>query len=118
MYVNENNPNLWDFEILDGVNFKCCNRIHPLKQRDVQELVDICAKDSGIDELIIYGSSTEFRCNSRSDIDAVVVRNDGKKIVSDGFFEINSEIDLIFSVGERLKKILWEHGVSVYRRDE
>ena len=35
--INENNPNLWDFEILDGVSFMNCNRIHPLKQKEIQK---------------------------------------------------------------------------------
>ena len=61
-------------------------------------------------------SSVEFRCNSKSDIDMVVIRNDGYKKVPNDFFEINSDVDILFDIGERLKKILWEHGVLVYRR--
>lgn len=72
--INENNPNLWDFEILDGVSFMNCNRIHPLKQKEIQKLVNSCAEDNGLDALIIFGSSVEFRCNSKSDIDMVVIR--------------------------------------------
>ena len=71
--INENNPNLWDFEILDGVSFMNCNRIHPLKQKEIQKLVNSCAEDNGLDALIIFGSSVEFRCNSKSDIDMVYV---------------------------------------------
>lgn len=78
--------------------------------------VNICKEDNHILELIVFGSSTEFRCSSRSDIDLVVVRDDNKVEISEDFFSINSEIDLLFFVGERLKKILWEHGVSVFRR--
>lgn len=114
--INENNPNLWDFEILDGVNFMNCNRIHPLKQKEIQKLVNSCAEDNGLDALIIFGSSVEFRCNSKSDIDMVVIRNDGYKKVPNIFFEINSDVDILFDIGERLKKILWERGVLVYRR--
>ena len=114
--INENNPNLWDFEILDGVSFMNCNRINPLKQKEIQNLVNSCAEDNGLDALIIFGSSVEFRCNSKSDIDMVVIRNDGYKKVPNDFFEINSDVDILFDIGERLKKILWEHGVLVYRR--
>lgn len=114
--INENNPNLWDFEILDCVSFMNCNRIHPLKQKEIQKLVNSCAEDNGLDALIIFGSSVEFRCNSKSDIDMVVIRNDGCKKVPNVFFEINSDVDILFDIGERLKKILWEHGVLVYRR--
>jgi len=46
----------------------------------------------------------------------VVIRNDGYKKVPNDFFEINSDVDILFDIGERLKKILWEHGVLVYRR--
>ena len=67
--INENNPNLWDFEILDCVNFMNCNRIHPLKQKEIQKLVNSCAEDNGLDALIIFGSSVEFRCSSKSDIE-------------------------------------------------
>ena len=93
-----------------------CNRIHPLKQKEIQKLVNSCAEDNGLDALIIFGSSVEFRCNSKSDIDMVVIRNDGYKKVPNDFFEINSDVDILFDIGERLKKILWEHGVLVYRR--
>ena len=116
MYVNESNQNLWDFEVLEGITFLNCNRIHPLKQKEIQILVDACDRDEYIQELIVFGSSTEFRCNSHSDIDLVVIRKDNKVEVPEDFFIINSEVDILFSVGEQLKEILWEHGVTVFRR--
>ncbi|MDD5949752.1 MAG: hypothetical protein PUC39_08520 [Lachnospiraceae bacterium] len=117
MYVNEYNENLWDFEVLDGVNFLNCNRIHPLKQKQVQHLVNCCEQDKQICELLVFGSSTDFRCNSRSDIDLVLIRDDDKKEAPYGFTDIESDYDLFFTVGERLKKVLFENGVCVYRRD-
>lgn len=116
MFTDENNVNLWDFEVKPNVTFLNCNRVHPLKQLEIQKLCDSCITDSQIQELIVFGSSVNFNCNSRSDIDIVVIRQDGLAKVPDEFFAINSELDIIFSVGERLKKILYETGVSVYRR--
>ena len=116
--VNENNENLWTFEILSGINFKNCEHIHPLKQKEVQQLVNACKSDSGIDLLIIFGSSVEFRCRSNSDIDCVLIRNDNKKIVPDTFYEIHSEVDIFLEVFSRLKDTLYKHGVVVYRRCE
>lgn len=115
--VNETNDNLWTFEILPGVSFLNCEHIHPLKQREIQQLVNACKTDTGIDELIIFGSSVEFRCSSKSDIDCVLIRNDNKKSVPDVFFEINSEVDVFLDVFSRLKSTLYEHGVLVYRRN-
>lgn len=117
MYTNPNNENLWDFEVFDDVNFMNCNRIHPLKQHEVQMLAASCKKDPHIVELIVFGSAKEFRCNSFSDIDLVIVRDDGKCMAPDEFATTKSELDILFSIGERLKKILWEEGVTVYRRD-
>lgn len=37
-YIDINNGNLWDFQVLDGVHFQNANRIHPLKQREWKKL--------------------------------------------------------------------------------
>lgn len=117
-YLNEDNENLWDFDVLPGVTFLNANRIHPLKQREINEIVKGIQHDSHVVGLIIFGSATEFRCNSRSDIDMFVVRDDGRAELDVDIFDFPSEQDIFFNknVGERLRKIVWEHGVLVYER--
>ena len=117
-YLNEDNENLWDFEVLPGVTFLNANRIHPLKQREINEIVKCIRHDSHVVGLIIFGSAAEFRCNSRSDIDMFVVRDDGRAELDVDIFDFPSKQDIFFNKneGEQLRKILWEHGVLVYER--
>ena len=116
LVLDPEQKNYWDFEVLPNVNFKNCNRIHPLKQLELQKLIDASAYDKGIDAIVVFGSATQFRCNSKSDIDMVIFRNDNKKYYPDAFDVTTSELDVFFEVGDRLKKILYEYGVIVYRR--
>lgn len=116
LVLDPEQKNYWDFEVLPNVNFKNCNRIHPLKQLELQKLIDASAHDKGIDAIVVFGSATQFRCNSKSDIDMVIFRNDNKKYYPDAFDVTTSELDVFFEVGDRLKKILYEYGVIVYRR--
>lgn len=116
LVLDPEQKNYWDFEVLPNVNFKNCNRIHPLKQLELQKLIDASAYDKGIDAIVVFGSATQFRCNSKSDIDMVIFRNDNKKYYPDAFDATTSELDVFFEVGDRLKKILYEYGVIVYRR--
>ena len=61
--------NMWDFCVLEGVDFPYCNRVHPLMQRRVQALLKIMKEDSNIEKIILFGSSLEFCCSSFSDLD-------------------------------------------------
>ena len=83
LVLDPEQKNYWDFEVLPNVNFKNCNRIHPLKQLELQKLIDASAYDKGIDAIVVFGSATQFRCNSKSDIDMVIFRNDNKKYYPD-----------------------------------
>lgn len=117
-YIDKDNGNLWDFQVLDGVCFENANRIHPLKQKEIQTIINRIKVDEHVVGLIIFGSATEFRCNSRSDIDMFVIRDDDKSELDVDIYNLPSEQDIFFSnsAGERLKKILKEHGVLVYER--
>jgi predicted nucleotidyltransferase len=117
-YVDTQNENLWDFDVLSGVTFMNANRIHPLKQREINEIIYRLKEDIHVIGLIIFGSATEFRCTSRSDIDMFVVRDDNRAELDADIFDLPSEQDILFNknVGARLKKVLWEHGVLVYER--
>lgn len=46
--------------------------IHPLKQRAVEELIELAAMQPAIKQVIIFGSATEERCTPYSDIDVLL----------------------------------------------
>lgn len=47
--------------------------IHPLKQREVEELIEVAKQYPTVRRAIIFGSATEERCTPDSDIDVVLV---------------------------------------------
>ena len=121
-YVNSHNTELWNFDVFPDVLqnslFLNPNRIHPLKRREVSHLVQLAVTDPKINQIIIFGSTTEFRCSSYSDIDLFIEREDEQCIVPNEFYDSNSELDIHYSknLGDKLRKILFDSGVLVYRR--
>ena len=60
----------WKFNtVVSKDSFKSVNRIHPIKQRIVSEIVDAAKKDDKVKRIIIFGSSTRYDCDITSDLD-------------------------------------------------
>lgn len=108
---------MWDFPVMDGVDFQDANRVHPLMQRRVERLIREFAKDPNIRRVILFGSSLEFRCNSTSDIDLYIEKYDSDKKLID-LPEIDCEIDLVsnLSPASRLYKEIEQTGLLLYER--
>lgn len=66
----------WDFEVLADTDVENINRIHPLKQKEVASIVQKLKKEERIKRIVVFGSSVEFRCSSRSDIDLYIETED------------------------------------------
>lgn len=117
-YIQHNGENLWDFEVVAQYCYENINRIHPLKQRDVGCLVKAVKEDRHILGVIIFGSAVRFDCHSRSDLDVLIVRDDGRYWIDGSLDEIESEMDIIFNfrLGRRLREEIAQTGVIVYRR--
>ena len=94
-----------------------CDRTGNISE-EVSHLVQLAANDSKINQIIVFGSTTEFRCTSYSDIDLFIEREDEQCIVPNEFYDSNSELDIHFSknMGDNLRKILFDSGVLIYRR--
>lgn len=60
---------MWDFPVMENVNYENANRIHPLMQKRIGLLLQAMEKDPDILKIVLFGSSLDFRCNSQSDID-------------------------------------------------
>lgn len=122
-YIQHTGENLWDFEVVSQPNItevENINRIHPLKQRDVNCLVESVKNDCHILGVIVFGSAVRFDCHSQSDLDILIVRDDKELRIDSSLEDINSELDIIFSsrLGVRLEKEIAQTGVIVYRRKE
>ena len=117
-YISHNGEHLWDFEILSDFHYENVNRIHPLKQRDVFELINAVKNDSHITGVIVFGSAIRFDCHSMSDLDVLIIRDDTLLKIDASLSEVRSELDINFNtkLGNRLKAEISKTGVIVYRR--
>jgi predicted nucleotidyltransferase len=109
----------WDFDVFTDKVFQNVNCIHPLKQKEVAEIVESAKQDSAISSIIVFGSAVRFDCNSASDIDIFVCRDDSKYKSPVDYGKVTSDVDVIydFDCGDRLRAEIKETGVEVYRRD-
>lgn len=65
-------PN-WKFSFIVSKDaFNNVNRIHPLKQRLVKEIVSKAKEDQDVKRIIVFGSSTRYDCDINSDLDICI----------------------------------------------
>lgn len=63
----------WNFNrVVDSASFKNVNKIHPLKQKIVKDIIAAAHKDKNVRKIIIFGSSTRYDCDVTSDLDICV----------------------------------------------
>ena len=63
----------WKFNrVVDNASFDHVNKIHPIKQRAVKDIVDVARKDAAVRKIIIFGSSTRYDCDITSDLDICI----------------------------------------------
>ena len=63
----------WKFNrVVDNASFDHVNKIHPIKQRAVKDIVDVARKDASVRKIIIFGSSTRYDCDITSDLDICI----------------------------------------------
>lgn len=88
------------------------SRIHPLKQKVVNEIYEFVSKDNRIKKVIIFGSSCTIRCNKDSDIDVCVELIDNSNDIKN---EISEKIQTITKFNS---DILWfdrlKKGTNIY----
>ena len=83
-----------DFDVIVDSNLQNLNRVHPLKQKDVDVLVTSISKDTNIKCIIIYGSALDLRCRSFSDLDVYVETYDKDKSIKLPYDDLDTEVDL------------------------
>ncbi|MCD8217834.1 MAG: nucleotidyltransferase domain-containing protein [Clostridiales bacterium] len=113
-----NYNNMWDFPIVHGVSFTDANRIHPLMQKRVDTLIDALVRDANVRKAVLFGSSLEFRCDSRSDIDLYVEKYDKEKNL-EILPELDCEVDVITNLSpeSRLYQEIERTGLLLFERN-
>jgi predicted nucleotidyltransferase len=63
----------WKFNsVVDNSSFSNVNKIHPIKQRIVKDIVNNARNDNNVKRIIIFGSSTRYDCDVTSDLDICI----------------------------------------------
>lgn len=87
-----------------------CQRIHPLKQRIVDEVYNYIKDNVMIEKVIIFGSAINVRCNNKSDVDIAIkvkeeyFNKESKNNISEDIQEIcdyNSDIIWLNTIDEK-----------------
>lgn len=100
------------------------SNFHPLKQKNINLIFNIISNDSRINKAIIFGSSTNIRCNNKSDIDIYIklnsdsINNKTKNEVSLNIQEaINYDADIVWDDKVNKESNLYKNinkGVTIY----
>lgn len=117
-YITKDNENLWSFENVTEIQYDNICRIHPLKQLDIYYLIEAAKCDAEIQGLVVFGSATRFDCNSYSDLDILVIREDKKYKFDFSYDKIKSDVDVLYSwnSGSNILREIKATGVLVYAR--
>lgn len=63
----------WKFNtIIDRESFQHVNKIHPLKQKLVRDIVQAARVDEAVKRIIVFGSSIRYDCDITSDLDLCI----------------------------------------------
>ena len=93
--------------------FKNCERIYPIQQRKVRELLDDLTQDPAVKRVVVFGSSTTQRCHQGSDVDVYVeMTNDHNPVRK--YHDFLYDLWTNYMADDRLKAEIAKQGVVVY----
>lgn len=93
--------------------FENCERIYPIQQRKVRELIDDISADPAVRSITVFGSSVTQRCHSGSDVDLYVETDDAHRLVT-SYHDFAYDLWTSHTVDERLRDEIMRTGVKVY----
>ncbi len=93
--------------------FKNCERIYPIQQRKVRELIDDISNDASVKRIIVFGSSVTDRCHIGSDVDLFVETSIDRDPISKTH-DFAYDVWTNHTADERLTEEINRHGVVVY----
>lgn len=96
--------------------FMNCDRIYPLQQRKISELIAYLKDNKNVQKIIIFGSSVTSRCNINSDVDIYVELKEKENLLKDKYFNFLYDLWTNFDVDDRLYNEIQKKGVVVYEK--
>jgi len=93
--------------------FENCERIYPIQQRKVRELIDDISSKKYVKKIIIFGSSVTSACHIGSDIDIFAEMSQRKNPITQ-IHDFEYDFWSNYTVDDRLMKEITSKGVIVY----
>jgi len=131
-YLQARKSKQWKFNtVVQKDAFSQVNRIHPIKQRIVKEIVDSAQRDPEVRKIIIFGSATRYDCDMTSDLDICIdwaspcYDEDGvlmpftahmRKVIS-GATKGMADVVNYSELGSTILEDAVKNGVTVYERN-
>lgn len=110
----------WHFPVrCKAVTFQNCECIHPLKQVDVQVVVNMLKKDERVHKVVVFGSAVSTRCHSGSDLDLYVEADveSARSLIDERL--LHTELDVLTNIKNfeyGVGKAIAREGVTVFER--
>lgn len=103
------------FNVVNKHRFRNNERIHPLQQQTIEEILKTLKDYKEVKRVIVFGSSTEERCNYESDIDLYVELSSEASIKK---YNVEKPVDLWtnYTVSPEMYEEIKKKGVVVYAR--
>lgn len=96
--------------------FMNANRIFPLQQKRVKQMVDYLSQDPNVQSITIFGSSITPQCHNNSDLDMYVEVKEDKRLIHT-YFDFLYDLWTNYTIDDQMLKEIQTKGVKVYERD-
>ena len=111
------------FPVVVNSDCRAMSKIYPLKQAEVEKIIEAAGQFSFVNKIYIFGSSVTGRCHIDSDLDICIDADtrDGMDIyrlqqVIGEICDWNCDMVMYKNIGNRLKETIAKEGVIIYER--
>ena len=110
-----NQKRIWKVCIPDP--FDNCEKIYPIQQKKVQQMISNLKDDTNVEKIIVFGSSVQDTCHTGSDVDFYIVLKQDRKIIFKETLSFIYDIWTNYTVDSRMYEEIKKKGVTVYERN-
>ena len=97
--------------------FKNCEKIYPIQQKKVKQMINNIKEDSNVEKIVVFGSSVQDTCHMGSDVDFYIVLKQDQKITFKETLSFMYDIWTNYTVDSRMYEEITKKGVTVYERN-
>lgn len=103
------------FRVVNKCKFKNNERIHPLQQQSIEDILKTFKSFEEVQKVIVFGSSIEERCGYESDIDLYVELSDEVNIKK---YSAEKPVDLWtnYNTPSEMYEEIIKKGVVIYEK--